>query len=89
MPHAVIRRESGSRQEANFGDASVSVEIHASEETVEIFIEVDCERPRSSVGASLFSTFPVTCSAKQAPRRRDVPGTSSYIPGAGNDVGAS
>jgi len=34
-----------------------------------IFIEADLRRSRSSVGASLYSTFPATCSAKP-PRQR-------------------
>ena len=41
MPHAIIRGENGRRHEVDFGDAPVRVEIHASEETVEIFIEAD------------------------------------------------
>jgi hypothetical protein len=41
MPHAIIRRENGRRHEVDFGDAPVRVAIHASEETVEIFIEAD------------------------------------------------
>jgi hypothetical protein len=41
-PHAIIRRENGRRHEVDFGDA-VRVEIYASEETVEIFIEADFE----------------------------------------------
>ena len=41
MPHAVIRGENGRRHEVDFGDAPVRVEIYASEETVEIFIEAD------------------------------------------------
>ena len=43
MPHAIIRRENGRRQEVDFGDAPVHVEIYASEQTVEIFIEADFE----------------------------------------------
>jgi hypothetical protein len=43
MPHAIIRGSNGRRHEVDFGDASVRVEIHASEETIEIFIEADCE----------------------------------------------
>jgi hypothetical protein len=39
MPHAIIRGDNGRRHEVDFGDASVRVEIYASEETVEIFIE--------------------------------------------------
>src|SRR5690242_18896574 len=43
MPHAIIRRPNGQRHEVDFGDRPVRVEIHPSEETVEIFIEADFE----------------------------------------------
>ena len=43
MSHAIIRGKNGRRHEVDFGDAPVRVEIHASEETVEIFIEADFE----------------------------------------------
>jgi hypothetical protein len=43
IPHAIIRRQNGRRQEVDFGDEAVRVEIHSSEETVEIFIEADFE----------------------------------------------
>jgi hypothetical protein len=51
MPHAIIRGENGRRHEVEFGDASVRVQIYASEETVEIFVAADFktlaeERPR-------------------------------------------
>jgi hypothetical protein len=45
MPHAILRGENGRRHEVDFGDASVRVEIFASEETVEIFIEADFDAP--------------------------------------------
>jgi hypothetical protein len=41
MPHTIIRRENGRRHEVDFGNAPIRVEIYASEETVEIFIEAD------------------------------------------------
>ena len=41
MPHAIIRRENGRRHEVDFGNAPIRVEIYASEEIVEIFIEAD------------------------------------------------
>ena len=41
MPHAIIRRENGRRHEVDFGNAPIRVEIYASEETIEIFIEAD------------------------------------------------
>ena len=43
MPHAIIRRENGRRHDVDFGNAPIRVEIYASEETVEIFIEADFE----------------------------------------------
>ncbi|MEI8153159.1 MAG: hypothetical protein WCG92_16380 [Hyphomicrobiales bacterium] len=43
MPHAIIRGKNGRRHEVDFGDTPVRVEIYASEETVEIFVEADCE----------------------------------------------
>jgi hypothetical protein len=43
MPHAIIRGENGRRHEVEFGHTPVRVEFHASEETVEIFIEADFE----------------------------------------------
>jgi hypothetical protein len=43
MPHAIIRGRNGRRHEVDFGDEPVRVEIHSSEETVEIFIEADFE----------------------------------------------
>ena len=41
MAHAIIRGANGRRHEVEFGNAPVRVEIYASEETVEIFIEAD------------------------------------------------
>ena len=41
MPHAIIRGMNGRGQEVDFGDVPVRVEIYASEETVEIFVEAD------------------------------------------------
>ena len=43
MSHAIIRGENGRRHEVNFGDEPVRVEIHLSEETVEIYVETDFE----------------------------------------------
>ena len=43
MPHAIIRRANGRQHEVDFGNAPIRVEIYASEETVQIFIEVDFE----------------------------------------------
>jgi hypothetical protein len=44
MPHVLIRRDNGRRHEVDFGDVPTRVEIYASEETVEIFIEADFEK---------------------------------------------
>jgi len=63
MPHAIIRGANGRRHEVDFGDAPVRVEIYASEETVEIFIERISRRFQRNVGASRFSTFPAICLA--------------------------
>jgi hypothetical protein len=41
MPHAIIRGANGRRHEVDFCGAPVRVEIYASEETIEIFIEAD------------------------------------------------
>ncbi len=43
MSYAIIRGNNGRRHEVDFGDAPVCVEIYASEETVEIFVEADFE----------------------------------------------
>jgi hypothetical protein len=43
MSHAIIRGHSGCRYEVDFGDAPIRVEVHASDETVEIFVEADVE----------------------------------------------
>jgi hypothetical protein len=43
MTHAVIRGKNGRRQEVDFGDSPVRVEVYASEETIEIFVEADFE----------------------------------------------
>jgi hypothetical protein len=50
----VQRRENGGRHEVEFGDAPVRVEIYASEETVEIFIERISRLSKRVVGASPF-----------------------------------
>ncbi len=43
MSHAIPRGKNGRRHEVDFGDGPVRVEIHASEEAVEIFVEADLE----------------------------------------------
>ena len=41
MPHVIIRGENGRRHEVDFGDAELTVSLHASAETVEIAIDAD------------------------------------------------
>ena len=43
MSHAIIRGKNGRRYEVDFEDSPIRVEVHASEETVEIFVEADFE----------------------------------------------
>jgi hypothetical protein len=43
MSHTIIQGANDRRHEVNFGDAPIRVEIYASEETVEIFVEADFE----------------------------------------------
>lgn len=43
MSYAIIRGKAGRRHEVDFGDAPLRVEIHASDETIEIFVEADSE----------------------------------------------
>jgi hypothetical protein len=43
MSHAIIRGRDGRRHEVDFGDSPLRVEVYASEETVEIFVETDFE----------------------------------------------
>jgi hypothetical protein len=43
MPHAIIRGKNGRRHEVDFNDSPVRVEVYASEETIEIFVEADFE----------------------------------------------
>ena len=43
MVHAIIRGRNGRRHEVDFEDSPVRLEVHASEETIEIFVEADVE----------------------------------------------
>jgi hypothetical protein len=43
MTHAIIRGKNGRRHEVEFGDDPIRVEVYASEETIEIFVEADFE----------------------------------------------
>ena len=77
MPHAIIRGANGRRHEVDFGDAPVPVQIYASEETVEIFIEADFqtlpeERRRFAlvnVPRHLFSEATAAAARRAANRR--------------------
>ena len=41
MSHAIIRGKSGRRNEVDFEGCALRVELHASDETVELFVEAD------------------------------------------------
>ena len=43
MSHAIVRGKNGRRHEGDFGDLPIRVDIYASEEVVEIFVEADFE----------------------------------------------
>jgi hypothetical protein len=43
LSHVIIRGKNGRRHEVDFGDSPIRVEIHPSDETVEISIEADYE----------------------------------------------
>ena len=43
MAYAIIRGGNGRRHEVDFEDAPVRVEVHASDEIIEIFVEADWE----------------------------------------------
>lgn len=43
MSYAIIRGHNGRRHEVDFGEDPIRVEVHASDETVEIFVEADVE----------------------------------------------
>jgi hypothetical protein len=43
MSYAIIRGNNGRRHEVDFGASPVRVEVHAGEETAEIFVEADFE----------------------------------------------
>ncbi|MGD9885496.1 MAG: hypothetical protein AB7U95_35895 [Reyranella sp.] len=52
MSHAIIRSHNGRRYEVDFGDAPIRVEVHASDETVGIFVEADVEtHPEAGAGS--------------------------------------
>jgi hypothetical protein len=65
--------------EVDIGDAPLRVEIYASEETVEIFVEADLDPMPEESRRLRFSIFPAICLAKPPPQRPDVPRTPSCI----------
>jgi hypothetical protein len=73
MPHAMIRGANGRRHEVDFGDAPVRVEIYSTEETVEIFIEVDLERLPEERRRFAILNIPRHLLAKPLRQPRDVP----------------
>jgi hypothetical protein len=49
MAHAIIRGRNGRRHQVDFEDSPVRVEVHASEETIEIFVESKRTRKNGDV----------------------------------------
>ena len=76
MPHAIIRGKSGRRHEVDFEEGALRVEIHASDETVEIFVKADAgelpqERRRFAlinIPRSLFSQATAEAAKRKRPR---------------------
>ena len=54
MSHAIIRGKSGQRHEVDFEGRALRVEVHASDETVEIFVEADADELPEEGGTSRF-----------------------------------
>jgi hypothetical protein len=71
MAHAIIRGKNGRRYEVDFGDAPVRVEVHASEETVEIFVEADFETHPEERRRFAIINIPRHCAARPRVGRRD------------------
>jgi hypothetical protein len=76
MPHAIFRGASGRRHEVDFRRRAGSCRDLCQRRDRRDFhrdgFRYDAGK---NVGASRFSTFPATCSAKPPPQRRDVPRT--------------
>jgi hypothetical protein len=47
MPHAIIRSGNGRRQEVDFEDAEIRIEVYSGDETVEIVVEAVNDLARS------------------------------------------
>jgi hypothetical protein len=43
MSYAIIRGKGGRRHEVDFGDSPVQIKIYSSENSIEIFVEADCD----------------------------------------------
>ncbi len=79
MAYAIIRGKSGRRHEVDFGSSPLRVEVHASEETVEIYIEADIDtlpehRRRFeivSMGRKKFSEATGAAARRAAPNAQD------------------
>jgi hypothetical protein len=81
MTHAIIRGRNGRRHEVDFEDAPVRVEVYASEETVEIFVEADSRPMQRNIGGLRYSICHVTFSAKQQAKQRSArQGKSDNVP---------
>ena len=80
MPHAIIRGANGRRHEVDFGETPVRVEIYASEETVEIFVEADFDTMPEERRRFALLNVPLICLAKPPPQRLDVPRTPVLHP---------
>ena len=71
MSHAIIRGKSGRRHEVDFEGCALRVEVYASDETVEIFVEADtAELPEERRRFALVTSL-ATCSARRPLRPRN------------------
>ena len=68
MSHAIIRGKSGRRHEVDFEGCALRVEVHASDETVEIFVEAVTDKLPEERRRFPRSTSLATCSARPLPR---------------------
>jgi thiamine pyrophosphate-dependent acetolactate synthase large subunit-like protein len=82
MPHAIIRGANRRRRQVNFDDGPVRVEIHSSDETVEIYVEAVETLPEGrrrfvlvNIPRHLFSEA-TAAAARRATRSRRPPPTS-------------
>jgi hypothetical protein len=69
MTHEIIRGQNGRRHEVDFGDAPIRVEVYASEETVEIFVEADSETLAEERRRFAIINIPLHFSAKLRAKR--------------------